>query len=117
MATGATIAAAMLVAEPPEASADPGCETVPWGFLWSQRRTICDGPILPDGSWNRARIVWVPAHRVPFRCTYGTYSSTCSGGYFVPTTNVSEEVYPVRPETVLGDEPGHLAPTASGYVA
>ena len=39
------------------ADADPsiGCETIRWGFLGSQRRTICDGPRRADGSWTRAR--------------------------------------------------------------
>jgi hypothetical protein len=26
------------------------CKTEPWGFLGSQRRTLCDGPISSDGS-------------------------------------------------------------------
>jgi hypothetical protein len=112
MAIGAVAAGAMLLAEP-EAHATPpppgvGCETVPWGFLGSQRRTLCDGPIAPDGGWMRARVVAVPAHQVPFTCSYGRYSSSCSGGYFVDTRIVSEELYPVRPETVLPDEPGHI---------
>lgn len=90
------------------ANASPGCDQVLWGFLGSQRRTICDGPLRPDGSWQRARVVWTPAHQVPFSCYYSRYSSTCSGGYFVPETKNSEEVYVVFPDNVLQDEPGYL---------
>src|SRR4051812_13743955 len=38
------------------------CKTEPWGFLGSQRRTLCDGPISSDGSWSRERTIWAPAH-------------------------------------------------------
>ncbi len=89
------------------------CKTEPWGFLGSQRRTLCDGPISGDGSWSRERTIWAPAHySTPICTSYGSnrsYSSyNCSGGYFVNERLVSNETYPVRPETVLPDEPGHL---------
>jgi hypothetical protein len=89
------------------------CKTESWGFLGSQRRTLCDGPISADGSWSRERTIWAPAHQTPRSCTYSTdrsYSGTsnCSGGYFIPERLISNETYPVRPETVLHDEPGHL---------
>lgn len=95
------------------AHAGANCKTDPWGFLGSQRRTLCDGPIARDGSWTRERTIWAPAHVTSYSC-YSTpgrsYSSTnCSGGYFVPERLISNETYPVRPETVLRDEPGHLA--------
>lgn len=106
LSAAAIVAAAVAVA--PNANATPGCESIPWGFLASQVRTLCDGPIQADGSWMRTRVIWVPAHQVPFRCTYGTYSSSCTGGYFVDDSIVSSERYPVRPETVLPDEPGYL---------
>jgi hypothetical protein len=54
------------------------------------------------------RVFWFPAHQVPFTCTYGSYSSSCSGGYFVDDSVVSDESYVVTPDTVLSDEPGHL---------
>ena len=92
----------------PDAHADTGCETIPWGFLASQRRTICDGPMHADGSWSRGRVISVPAHEVPFTCYYGTYMSSCSGGYFVDETIISKDAYPVTPDTVLPDEPGYL---------
>lgn len=88
------------------------CQTDRWGFLGSQRRTLCDGPISRDGSWSRERTIWTPAHFTPYNCSsYGyssNYSTNCSGGYFVDQREVSNETYPVRPETVLPDEPGHL---------
>lgn len=102
----------------PDAHADnptdiPGCVTAPWGFLGSQLRILCDSPLRPDGSWDRLRMVVIPAHHVPFTCnTYGGsyYSSTtCNGGYDVDLQKVSQETYPVNPEIVLGDEPGWIA--------
>lgn len=91
------------VAPTPTASADPGCQTMLWGFLGSQRRTICDGPIQPDGSWMRVRAVWWPERWVPTTC--GRYS--CWGGYWQDAGG-TREVYPVNPTSVLPDEPGHL---------
>jgi hypothetical protein len=92
----------------------PTCKTEPFGFLGSQRRTLCDGPISSDGSWSRERTIWVPAHYSTPICTsrggsssYSSYSD-CYGGYMVNERLVSNETYPVRPETVLPDEPGHL---------
>jgi hypothetical protein len=93
--------------------AGPTCRTEPFGFLGSQRRTLCDGPISSDGSWSRERTIWAPAHySTPICTSYGSdrsYSSyNCSGGYFVNERLITNETYPVRPETVLPDEPGHL---------
>jgi hypothetical protein len=91
------------------------CKTEPWGFLGSQRRTLCDGPISSDGSWSRARTIWAPPHySTPICSTHSSrssYSSSytdCYGGYFIDEKLISNDVYPVRPETVLPDEPGHL---------
>lgn len=89
------------------------CKTDAWGFLGGQRRELCDGPLHPDGSWMRQRIIYVPAHQVNRSCsTFGNaYSAftNCSGGYFQPLTVVTQDVYPVTPGTVLPDEPGHLS--------
>ena len=96
---------------PAHANADAsgaGCQTVLWGFLGSQRRTLCDSPIGPDGSWTRERAVWTPAHYVPISC-YGYYYFSCTGGYAVSQSINSDETYPVTADTVLPDEPGHLA--------
>jgi hypothetical protein len=91
----------------------PTCKTEPFGFLGSQRRTLCDGPIAKDGSWSRERTIWVPAHYSMPICTshsgrsFSSYSD-CYGGGMVNERLISNETYPVRPETVLSDEPGHL---------
>lgn len=83
-----------------------GCETVHWGFLGSQRRTVCDDVRRPDGSWNREREIWVPAGMVGGWCTeYG-----CTLPYYRDRATVAYEEYPVTDATVLGDEPGWLRP-------
>lgn len=107
LAAGASVAAMLLAS--PESNADPaGCQTDLWGFLGSQRRTVCDGPKRANGEWTRGRVVWTPAHQVPFRCTYGTYYSSCSGGYFVPESYQEQDRYPVTDDTVVPGEPGWL---------
>ena len=103
-----------------DADADPdpypyGVECVDdfWLILFqSTRRTICDGPIAPDGSWTRLREFYTPAYNVPLRTTCsGSYvvSCTTTGGYFQPRTSRGVESYPVTAATVLHDEPGHIA--------
>lgn len=96
----------------PQSSANPGigCETIRWGFLGSQRRTICDGPRRADGSWERLRIIWTPAGYVP-RTTYcGRYSCSSSGGYYREESVQGKETYIVFDHNVLHDEPGWLPP-------
>ncbi len=95
-----------------EAAAPVGCETIHWGFLGGQRRTICDTPKRPDGSWTRAREVWVPAGYVPRSSYCGTYSCSSSGGYYRERSTVAFETYVVFDSNVLPDEPGWL-PTGS----
>lgn len=92
------------------ARADANCETIHWPalFNWGQVRTICDNPIAADGSWVRGRMIWTPAHQVPFTCSGGYYYSSCSGGYFVGDTIAEETAYPVTADTVLPNEPGYL---------
>jgi len=95
----------------PAAQASPqgmGCETIHWGFLGSQLRTICDGPRQADGSWTRARVVWRPAHYVSASSYCGTYSCSYSGGYYVDDTVFARESYVVFESNVLPDEPGWL---------
>lgn len=93
------------------AHAGPGCKTEPFGLGW--RRTLCDGPISSDGSWSRECTICAPAHYSTPICTsrgsssYSSYSD-CYGGTFVNERLISNETYPVRPDTVLPDEPGHL---------
>lgn len=88
-----------------------GCETIHWGFFGAQRRTICDTPKRPDGSWTRAREIWVPAGYVP-QSTYCYYGCTSSGGYYRERGTVAYEEYVVFDSNVLPDEPGWL-PTGS----
>lgn len=96
------------------AKADPGlgCETIRWGLFGAQRRTVCDTPRRPDGSWTRAREVWVPAGVVQGYCSFGRYYSSCSPSYYRERGTVAYEEYPVTDDTVLPDEPGWL-PTGS----
>jgi len=99
----------------PHSIADPlpvNCNQKPWGFLGSKTRLICDGPIRPDGSWMRTRIIGIPAHYAnpSSSCSGGEYYSNCTyypGGY-VPEQDSDNETYPVRQDTVLADEPGHM---------
>lgn len=109
LALAAVGGAGAMALSTPAARADTGigCKTDLWGFLASQRRTVCDGPVRADGSWERVRVFWTPAHQVPLTC-YGTYFITCNGGYFVSERVNSTERYPVTPATVLPDEPAHL---------
>ena len=114
-ATAAGFAATAHADDSPPVPTAGICKTEPWGFLGSQRRTLCDGPIAKDGGWSRQRTIWVPAHYTTPTCTsYGgssrswSSSTSCTGGYFVNQRLVSDETYPVRPDTVLPDEPGHL---------
>jgi hypothetical protein len=97
----------------PSANADvrPGCENIPWGFLGTQTRSICDGPLQPDGSWVRFRMIWVPAHEVPISTSCGTYSCTTRGGYWQDEQVFEKVKYPVTPQTVVPGEPGWLPPT------
>jgi hypothetical protein len=88
--TGFAFAAAAHADDTPPVPTAGICKTEPWGFLGSQRRTLCDGPIAKDGSWSRHRTIWVPAHfSTPICTSYGGSSSSwssytnCTGGYFV----------------------------------
>ena len=84
LAAGAVLAGTGLgFANRADASPDSvECRTDLWGFLASQRRTLCDGPVRADGSWERLRIVWTPAHTTPTYC-YGSIWIYCTGGDFI----------------------------------
>lgn len=99
---------AMVTAYAPKAFADynRGCERVGWGFLMSGYRTICDGPKRRDGSWDRERREWTPAHWVSGFCGY----YYCSAGHPVGESTQRWETYPVTDATVLDGEPGWLSP-------
>jgi hypothetical protein len=109
--TAATAVTALVCAPMANADVQPGCQDDLWGFLGSQTRSICDGPLMPDGSWTRFRMVWVPAHNVPIRTSCSSYSCTTSGGYFQPEQVFEKVKYPVTPDTVVAGEPGWLPPT------
>lgn len=111
MAAGAVlVGAGIAYADHANASPAIGCETVAWPNLlnWGQKRTVCDGPRRPDGSWERARELWTPAHFVPFRCSSSRYSISCSGGYHVGQTTQAFERYMVFDHNVPPGEPGWL---------
>jgi hypothetical protein len=111
---GAAIAAATIGAAPAKAAPiPPNCESHPWGFLGLTKvRMICDGPIQPDGSWMRHRVIGVPAHyeNPSSSCSGGQYYSNCTfyPGGWVAEQDSDNETYPVRPDTVLPDEPRHM---------
>lgn len=112
MSVGVVVATGVLHAvAPAKAAPGVGCETIRWGFLGGQRRTVCDTPRRADGSWTRAREVWVPAGWVPGYCS-GGYWLSCSQGYHRERGTVAYEEYPVTDASVLPDEPGWL-PTGS----
>jgi hypothetical protein len=107
----AALAIAGGIAAPAQASPPGlGCESIHWGFLGSQLRTICDGPRQADGSWTRARMVWRPAHYVSSSSYCGTYSCSYTQGYYVDDTVFAKETYVVFDSNVLPDEPGWLQP-------
>lgn len=110
-ATGVLWATA-LVTSPDAAAIPSNCVSQPWGFLASQVRALCDGPIRPDGSWMRHRVIGVPAHHeYPHTsCSGGTYYSNCTyyPGGDIPEYDSDDEIYVVTPDTVLPDEPGHI---------
>jgi hypothetical protein len=94
---------------PANAAYDYGCERVDWGFLFSGYRTICDGPMRPDGSWERTRREWTPAGYMPVSC-YGRYYISCSGGYYYDESTQRLDTYIVFDHNVLPNEPGWLPP-------
>lgn len=113
MSAGVVLSTGALYAATAPAKAAPGlgCETIRWGLFGSQRRTVCDTPRRPDGSWTREREMWVPAGWVSGYCS-GSYWVSCSQGYYRERGTVAYEAYVVTDATVLPDEPGWL-PTGS----
>lgn len=97
-----------------EAKADGyvmGCERIGWGFFMSGYRTICDGPKRPDGSWDRTRREWTPAHWYTPYCSSRAW--ICPSPYFVGESTQRFETYPVSDapgaeNAPLQGEPGWL---------
>ena len=94
------------------AHATPGCVNQPWlyGGLFGRwtTRTICDSPVRADGSWTRYREFYARESYVPVRCSWSSYGGSCYGGYWLPEFDTGVDEYPVTPDTVLPDEPGHI---------
>jgi hypothetical protein len=114
------VVATAAIVEAPHAKADPppNCNVAPWGILRLKTRIICDGPIQPDGSWMRHRIIGIPAHyeNPSSSCSSGEYYSNCTyyPGGWVDDQISDNETYPVTAGTVLPDEPGHMPNPAPG---
>jgi len=91
----------------------PGCESQFWMIgLRGATRTICDGPIQADGSWQRSRQFYARAFTsAGFSTCYGYGICTFTLPREIPALDRSE-VYRVTPQTVLPDEPGHIPATA-----
>ncbi len=107
----ALVAGSLAVAAPAHAD-DSNCVDQYWLLgLRGTTRIICDGPIREDGSWVRARGFFADERYVPVSCYWGTYSGSCTGGYWLPEVDI-RETYVVTPTTVLSDEPGHIGPGA-----
>lgn len=107
------ITAATLIVAPPASALPPGCISQPWGFLGSQTRQICDGPLAADGSWMRHRVIGRPKYyrNATTQCSTDRYSSTCTyyPAGWVDQVIAEDDIYPVTPETVLPNEPGWIA--------
>lgn len=108
-ATAAVAAASSLALAAPAAADDMKCVDQYWlyGGLFGRgsTRVICDGPIAPDGSWERRRGFFAD-HYIKTTCSGGYYSSSCTTRQ-VPELKVID-IYRVTPYTVLPDEPGHI---------
>ena len=107
-----TSCAAMgMVTASPSLALPPNCVEQYWlyGGLFGRgtTRTICDGPIQADGTWQRVREFYDGERYVPMRCSWGSYSGSCSGGYWLNEFEIRDQ-YVVSVDTVLPDEPGHL---------
>lgn len=112
VATAAAVGALLsATVNAPVASAEGPVNCAQQYWLYGLRgtmRTICDGPVRPDGSWLRGRGFDAPAVYVPGYCSISQYSSYCHEGYWLPPVKVGPELYTVTPGTVLPDEPGHI---------
>jgi hypothetical protein len=108
----AAIAAALIgAAPPPIASALPAtCVEQFWLVgLRAATRFICDGPIEANGGWMRARAFYAPAYvAAGYSSCYGYGYCTFTPPRYLPKMDV-RTAYWVTPETVLADEPGHVA--------
>ncbi|WP_457920692.1 CDGP domain-containing protein [Mycolicibacterium psychrotolerans] len=88
----------------------PGCVQQLWMMfgLKATTRTICDSEVRPDGSWFRQRQFYAPAYLAPGHSYCSSYECTYYPPEWVPEFNKYES-YMLTPNTVLPDEPGHIA--------
>lgn len=83
-------------------AADPdalGCISDAWWDAGTGRRltrTLCDGPLQPDGSWQRCRSLYGPARWISGQDNQGNWPP----GFWVPEINTSK-CDPVLPGAVL----------------
>jgi len=113
------LAAGSSVALVPSAAADSTGTWTPYGltdrcvsdyFQYGPRGTtryLCDGPLRPDGSWERCRNFYSPEKY------WESWNIDEDGNpvssYSLPMLNIYE-CYTVTPDTVLPDEPGWIDP-------
>lgn len=77
----------------------PGCVGDSWWDGATGRmltRTLCDGPLQPDGSWQRCRSLFGPARWISGQDDQGNWPP----GFWVPEVNTNK-CDPVFPGTVL----------------
>lgn len=88
---------------PAHADYDPGCIAGPAMYgLRKVNRSICDGPILPDGSWWRSRRFYAPAdYNVWYTPTFGFEGAP------IPELVVQDK-YQVWPDAIPFGEMGHI---------
>lgn len=115
-ASGVVVIGAMLGCAVP-AGADPpppGCVRDPIFGLNPQVRKICDGPIMADGSWQRARQFTHPEF---VHSTCGADGYMTRTGYYCPPWATYDSVpayegpidtYTVTADTIPAGEPGHI---------
>lgn len=114
MLAALVLAGALALCAAPANADEPGCERVPILGLNPQIRSICDGPIQPDGWWARARKFSSPQF---VHSTCGDYGYVTRTGYYcppwapldtIPADEGQVETYIVTPDTIPPGEPGHL---------
>ena len=93
-----------------DAKADtPTCVEQFWMVgLRATTRTICDGPLNPDGTWMRTRAFTAPAfiadgYSVCYSAVFCTFTAPREVAAYKDS-----DTYPVTATTVLPDEPTYL---------
>ena len=116
-ALGAALLAAGVTAPAASANTDNCTEQFWMMGLRAAQRTICDGPLNPDGSWLRGRSFNAPAFTADgYSVCYSAVYCTFTMPKQVAAIDTAE-TYRVTPDTVLPDEPGYLGVTPAAGVA